>query len=102
MEPTRTDRDLGGDTLTAYDFAMEEIIGRERVIVLVQRAEGVERDNAAVVPQSDAESASSASSIPVISSINACTVFMRSRMVTANSQRFSTWFSNRTSLSKAS
>lgn len=25
MEPTRTDRDLGGDTLTAYDFAMEEI-----------------------------------------------------------------------------
>lgn len=25
MEPTRTDRPPGGDTLTAYDFAMEEI-----------------------------------------------------------------------------
>jgi hypothetical protein len=25
MEPTRTDRDLGGDTLTAYEFAMEEV-----------------------------------------------------------------------------
>jgi hypothetical protein len=25
MEPTRTDRDLGCDTLTAYDFAMEEV-----------------------------------------------------------------------------
>ena len=27
MEPMRTDRDqeLGGDTLTAYDFAMEEV-----------------------------------------------------------------------------
>jgi len=25
MEPTRTDKDSGGDTLTAYDFAMEEM-----------------------------------------------------------------------------